>query len=438
MVLIQNQCLKSLIDYVSIMNSKEKLAFYGGSKVRLKPMPPRVAIGAKERKLINKVLNFYRGRDEDPPYDGVFQKEFENEFSKKMKGGFTTVVCSGSVACFIGIRALRLPKNSEIIVSPVTDSGSLFAIIESGLKPVIVDSKPNSFNTSWDEIKRGITNKTSAIFLVHCSGNPLDMRKISKEAKKLKILIIEDCSQAPFAKVCKKKCNCQSESNRSYKSCNGDYVGSFSDVAVFSTMYRKTLQSGGSGGVVYSRQYKIHKKIMEESDRGRPKWKNNYNSRNPGDTNLSALNYNTDEISCAIGLASLRRIDLAIEKRMSFLKKLSKKIKSLDFFLFHSDFNNGTSPFLLPIILRHQSGIKKEKIAKMILAEGIDLSPRYDCVMSRWKIIKKFKIKVVKSSNVTKMQAHSFNLFLNENYTSREVNDIFKALKKVILYLQEK
>tara|TARA_Y100000816_G_C26104822_1_gene586695 strand:- start:2267 stop:3517 length:1251 start_codon:yes stop_codon:yes gene_type:complete len=415
------------------MSKKEKLAFYGGQKVRVKSMPSRSAIGAKEVKAINDVIKFYRSKKEDPPYDGVFQKKFETEFTKKMNGGYATAVCSGSVACFIGIRALRLPHGSEVIVSPVTDSGSLFAILESGLTPVVVDSKINSFNTDWEEIKRGITKKTSAIFLVHCSGNPLDMRKISSEAKKLNIAIIEDCSQAPFAKVCKLKCKNYKPQNI----CEGKYVGKFGDVAVYSTMYRKTLQSGGSGGIVYTRNKKLHKNIIEESDRGRPKWKSNYNSRNPGDTNLSALNYNTDEISCAIGLASLQRLDLAIHKRMKFLKNFSRKIKSFESFLIHSEFYPGTSPFLLPIILKNYSDSKKEKIAKFIQAEGIDLSPRYDCVLANWRIIKNYNIKIIKSSNVKKMQSQSFNLFLNENYTSKEVNDIYKAIKKIIFYLEE-
>ena len=206
-----------------------------------------------------------------------------------MGGGYATAVCSGSVACFIGAKALNLPLNSEVIISPVTDSGSLFAIIECGLKPVIIDSLKNSYNTSWNEIKKGITRKTSAIFLVHCSGNSLNTREIVKNSSKLGLKIIEDCSQAPFARECKIDCSIYKESTK----CRGKLVGSYGDVSVYSTMYRKNLQTGGSGGIVYSNQYGIYKKIIELSDRGRPKWSKSYNSRDPGQATISSLNYNT-------------------------------------------------------------------------------------------------------------------------------------------------
>ena len=70
-------------------------------------------------------------------------------------------------------------------------------------------------------------------------------------------------------------------------------------------------------------------------------------------------------------------------------------------------------------------------IAKAILAEGINLSIRYDCVISEWEISKDFKVKTIADDNVKKMKSQSFNLFLNENYTAVEVDDIYKAFEKV-------
>ena len=418
------------------INLKNKLAFYGGGKTRTSPMPARYAIGESEKKAINQVIDYYSKKNEDPPYDGVYQKKFENTFSKKMGGGFSVAVCSGSVACFIGVKSLNLPKNSEVVVSPVTDSGSLFAISESGLKPVIVDSMKDSFNTSWEHIKKGITKKTSALFLVHCSGNPLEMFKIKNEAKKAGLKIIEDCSQAPFARVCETKL-CKKKLCK--KTCMGNFAGSFGDVSVYSTMYRKSLQSGGSGGIVYTKNKKTYQNIIEMSDRGRPKWDKDHDPKNVGNVEYPALNYNTDELSSAIGLSSLKRIDKLIHDRIKFMKLLSNKLKKLDNFVKCAEYYKGTSPFLLPIIVNKNLIEKKELIAKAILAEGINLSIRYDCVISEWEITKKLKVKIISDVNVKKMKSQSFNLFLNENYTSVEVNDIYMAFKKVSEYfLNEK
>ena len=53
---------------------KEKLAFFGGDKVRKTKMPSRRAMGDMERKKMAEVLPYYDNLGEDPPYDGVFQK----------------------------------------------------------------------------------------------------------------------------------------------------------------------------------------------------------------------------------------------------------------------------------------------------------------------------------------------------------------------------
>ena len=54
---------------------KENLSYFGGLPVRSKPMPSRGAITQVEKKYINTVLDYYIKKNEDPPYDGVFQKK---------------------------------------------------------------------------------------------------------------------------------------------------------------------------------------------------------------------------------------------------------------------------------------------------------------------------------------------------------------------------
>mgnify|MGYP002636419050 FL=1 len=90
-------------------------------------------MGFAERKAVLDVLDYYESSQSDPPYEGIFQKKFETEFAQLMGGGYARAVSSGSVSCFIAVRALRLPLGSEIIVPGVTDSGSIFGIVEAGL-----------------------------------------------------------------------------------------------------------------------------------------------------------------------------------------------------------------------------------------------------------------------------------------------------------------
>ena len=407
------------------------LSKFGGSKVRSELPPFRDAMGPAERQAVLDVLAYYTSSEADPPYEGIFQKKFETEFAKRMGGGYARAVSSGSVSCFIAIRALRLPLGSEVIVPGVTDSGSIFAIVEAGLVPVIVDTKPDSYNTNWEEIEIAITSQTSAIFAVHMAGEPLEISVISKNAIQRNLKLIEDCSQAPFARVCKSNCFCPPTL------CEGVPVGSFGDVSAYSTMYRKSLHTGGSGGVVFTKDDAIAKAVVEESDRGRPKWSNEYRSGDPGDATVSALNFNTDEFSCAIGFASLSRLENTIQRRRKFLAELNKKVKHLEPYFRLMDNSPGQSPFFIPLIVGNEFELRKMEIAELLKLEGISLLPAFNNIVADWDIAKKLNWKIKKCSNATSMKARSFNLFLNENYGERESSEIVEALEKVLNYLKK-
>ena len=410
--------------------SISNLSKFGGPKVRVDPPPFRRAMGKAEREAVLEVLDYYETSETDPPYEGVFQKRFENQFAKLMGGGYARAVCSGSISCFVAIRALRLPLGSEVIVPGVTDSGSIFAIVEAGLTPVIVDTMPNSYNTNWQEIEPAITSKTSAIFAVHMAGEPLEISEISKNTKQKNLKLIEDCSQAPFARVCNLNCGCQPTL------CSGVPVGSFGDVSAYSTMYRKSIHTGGSGGVVFTKDDATAKAVIEESDRGRPKWSSEYRVGDPGHATVSALNSNTDEFSCAIGHASLSRLDETIQQRRRFLVDLNTKVKRLEPYFRLMSNSPGQSPFFIPLIVGKEFESRKVEIAELLKLEGISLAPTFNNIVVDWDIAKKLNWKIEKSSNAESMKARSFNLFLNENYGEGEASEIVEALEKVLNYLK--
>lgn len=404
----------------------EELALFGGPRVRTDPPPFREAMGPEERAAVLRVLNHYQRTKADPPYEGHFQREFEHQFAREMGGGYARAVSSGSVACFIAMRSLRLPAGGEVIVSPVTDSGSVFAIIEAGLVPVVVDSEPLSYNTSWSEISHGLTDDTVAIFGVHCAGEPLDMLPIMNGSRSRGIRVVEDCSQAPWARVCATSCSCVPAT------CHGQLVGTFGDVAAFSTMYRKSLHSGGSGGVVYTRAEATAHAVLEESDRGRPKWSSEYRGGDPGHASVSALNHNTDEFSCAIASASLTRLENTVGQRRAFLDELRRAIAPLAPHVHTMRHSRGQSPFFMPIVLSAELAARKLDVAAALQAEGIHLLPTYPCIVADWDVTRNLGIRIVKADNAREMKARSFNLFLNEQYGRREANEVAVALEKVM------
>ena len=395
---------------------KKKLAYYGGMKTRLEPMPIRKAFGIKEKKELKKMISYYQKKNEDPKYSGLWEKKFCDLFSKFMGGGYTDAVATGTGAIYIAMKALELPKNSEVLICPVTCSGNFACITEQGHTPVLVDSVKNSYNTNLEEIKKRITKKTKLIQLTHAAGESVtDIIKIAKYAKKNNIFLLEDCSQSIGASV------------------DGKKVGSFGDIAAFSTMYRKNLAANSSSGLVFTKNFKLYKKVLGYADRGKILWNKNLDLRDPNHSLFPALNWNTDEFSCSIGLANLKRLDDTNKKRIKFVKKLIYLFKKNNIFSCKVlNFNDGNAPFYLPVVYNNNlEKISKKKFTDLLISEGIPLGWHYGCVVYDWKWAKKYLKDNYMSKNAINYRNNCFHLYLNENYKDKEAKDIVNAIKKI-------
>ena len=394
------------------------LAILGGKKVRTKPMPSRIAFGNQEEKEMNKMISYYRNLSEDPKYSGLWEEKFCSSFNSFMGGGYSDAVASGTGAIYIAMKALEIPKNSDVILSPVTCSGAFSCITEQGHRPILVDSAKNSYNTDLEQIVKRVTKKTKLLQITHAAGEPVDIEPIVKFAKSKGIYVLEDCSQAIGAKSRNK------------------YVGTYGDVAAFSTMYRKNLAANSSSGIVYTKKNKnFYRKILAYADRGKILWDKRLDVRDPKHSLFPALNWNTDEFSCAIGLANIKRLEDTNKKRNRFLQKLIKRIKTDCRVCYPYNYTKDFSPFYFPIFVDIKKiTTTKIKFAKAIAAEGIGLGEHYGCLVSTWPWAKKYLSDDFVALNSIETRDKCFHLYLNEKYGEEEINDIIKAIVKVENY----
>ena len=391
-----------------------RLAIDGGEPVRKKPMPPRMALGDAEAAAISEVLAYYREKELDPGYDGLFEKRYTDAFVKFMGGGYADAVATGTASLYVAVAALQLPAGSEIIVSPVTDPGCLASMVLNGLVPRLADSEPGTFNMGAEQFVARLTPKVRAVMLVHSLGRAADVEQIVKEAHARDILVIEDCSQSQGARV------------------KGQPVGNYGDIAAFSTMYRKAHMTGASGGVVFSRNVELYQKALAYADRGKPRWKNDFDDRNPNQFLFPALNLHTDEISCAIGVASLARLRDTILRRLTFLAELSGRLKDRATVCAPFGYTPNDSPFVYPVVVDcDRIRCSKEQFARAVLAEGIGLNPHYQYLVADWPYLKPYLADTFDTPNARAMRDRSFMLYLNENYGVSEASDCVKAIVKV-------
>lgn len=390
------------------------LAIHGGKPVRQESMPPRSALGDAEIKLLEQAIAYYREQRLDPGYQGAFEKMYTDAFVAMMGGGHADAVATGTAALFVAVAALELPKGSEVLVSPITDPGTLSAIILNGLKPRVMDSRPDSYNIGVKEFVDRITPAVTGAVVVHSIGQACAIDKIVTEARARNIKVLEDCSQSHGAKLM------------------GRMVGTFGDIAAFSTMYRKAHITGATGGIVYSRDLDLFRKALAYADRGKPRWIKDFDDRNPNTFLFPALNLHTDELSCAIGLASLGRLSDTIVKRLAFIGDVSAQLLDGASACRPYGYSPADSPFIYPIIVdTGRLSCSKIELAKAVEQEGIGLNPHYQYVVAEWPWLKPYLADDFDTPNARSIRDRSFNLYLNENYGEREAADTAEAILKV-------
>jgi dTDP-4-amino-4,6-dideoxygalactose transaminase len=353
----------------------------------------------------------------DPGYDGVYEERYTNLFVEYMgSNGFADAVSSGCAAIYIAIKSLGLPPNSIIATSPVTDASIIGCITEQGHIPYLLDSDPLSYNISVSSIIERYSPLVSAIVVTHAGGEPCEMDPIVDFCRSKGIHIIEDCSQAIGA----------------IPKCSAKRVGSYGRFACFSTMYRKNLSASGSSGLIYSQDYADYRLAKQYADRGKKWWnKESADMRDPGFADFPGLNWNSDELRCAIGLANLKRLERTNKRRRAFVKRLIEEFKRQNIQMFSPyTFHEGFAPFYFPVIVNANPAKKSVvEVSKQLRDLGLGVGVKYGCLVSTWDWAKPFMFDDFSAPNALATRDSCFHLYLNENYGEREVDFIVGTLK---------
>jgi perosamine synthetase len=156
---------------------------------------------------------------------------FERAFAKEMgvKHCIATPGCTPALALLAA--ALGFEPGDEVIVSPVSDYGTIQGLVRENLIPVFADTAPGTVNVSAATIAPCITDRTRAILVVHKTGLICDMDPINDLARRHGLVVYEDACQAVFGE---------------YK---GRLAGTLAKAAGFSFDSEKTLGSDVGGCV---------------------------------------------------------------------------------------------------------------------------------------------------------------------------------------------
>jgi len=300
-------------------------------------------------------------------------RDFEKEFANKLGKKYALMVNSGSSANLLvtfaacnPMRNNRFKVGDEVLIPSVCWPTSLWPLIQAGLKPVFVDVDRDSLNVNSKLLIKKITKRTKVIMLVHILGNSTEVNKITKIAKRKKIIVIED--------------TCESLGS-TYKN---KYLGTFGDFGTYSFYYSHQITSGEGGMIVCNNRddYELLQTMRSHGWSRDLKNRKKIEKDNPGlDPRFifvnSGFNLRPTDITAAIGFNQFKRLKTFIKIRNINYKKIINGLKKFktwnnQFSFFKINPNVKPSFFGFPILLNKKYLGKRKRYLDILDKSGIE------------------------------------------------------------------
>jgi perosamine synthetase len=245
----------------------------------------RPVIGAREEELVLETLRSRRLAL------GPRLGEFEGGLAATVGAEHVSAVSSGTAGLHLAIRAAGVEAGDDVVTTPFSFVASANCMLYEGARPVFCDIDPRTLNISAEAAADAVTDRTTGLLPVHIFGCPADMPAFERLAADRALWLVEDTCEALGG-----------------VHSDGVPVGGRGNLAVFAFYANKQLTTG-EGGAVVAPSAELKERIDSERNQGRAPdmgWL---------DHDRLGFNYRLDDISCALGIAQLERLDQMLADR---------------------------------------------------------------------------------------------------------------------------
>jgi perosamine synthetase len=242
-------------------------------------------------------------------------------------------------------RAYGVGPGDEVLLPSFTFAASVNCILYQGATPVFVDIQPDTYNLDPRDMEAKITPRTRAVIPVDVFGHPADWQEIEQVARKHGLAIIDDSCEALGALY------------------RGRPIGSFGNAAAFAFYANKQITTG-EGGMIVTDDGRVAKLCRS--------W------RNQGRGEMGAwlvyeelgYNYRMTEMSAALGVSQMLRLDEILEKRAAVAQRYTEYLSQLDW-LHAPVVRDYVRPSWFVYVVTLAEGIDREKIIRHLDQRGI-------------------------------------------------------------------
>ena len=275
-------------------------------------------------------------------------KEFEEKIASYCGAKYCVAVSNGTAALHL-VSLVLLNENDKVLTTPNSFLATSNSILYVNAKPIFVDIQEDGnidLDLCEEELKKDSSIK--AIYVVHFSGNPINQKKLKYLKETYNIKVLEDCAHSIGAKIDEIKAG----------SCAN------SDCSIFSFHPVKHITTG-EGGAITTNSKELYEKLLLLRAHGMtPRadiapWQ--YDMVELG------FNYRLTDISCALGLSQLKKLDSFLYLRRSIAKRYDDFFSKINFIkpLYTFTNNSAYHLYVIKIDFEKLNIDKKEFVLKM-------------------------------------------------------------------------
>lgn len=345
---------------------------------------------------------------------------FEKKFREYIGSKHALAVNSCTAGLHLAMLVSGVKPGEEVITSPMTFAATANVIHHVNAKPIFVDCFVDSMTIDPGQIEEKITKKTKAIIPIHFAGRPADMDPILAIARKHNLIVIEDAAHAIESEY------------------RGRKVGTIGDLACFSFYVTKNVVTG-EGGMITTDDDEYALKIQQYALHGLSKgaWKRYYDKEfRHYEVVVPGYKYNMMDIQAALGLHQLARVEENLKRREEIRAYYDKQFSDLPVIIPHSPQENTRHArhlYTLLVDLKHLR-VNRDTIQSALFHENIGTGIHYVSLHLHPFYKQTYGFKADDFPNAKFISERTISIPFSTKLKDRDVNDVVKAVRKVILH----
>ena len=342
----------------------------------------------------------------------------------KLTGAKYAVVCSnGTAALHMACMAAGVEPGDEVITTPITFAASANCALYCGAKPVFADINDKTYNIDPEKVKEVTTDKTKAVVAVDFTGQSVELDKLMSHCKENNIVLIEDGAHVIGTK---------------YK---GQPNGSIADMTTFSFHPVKTV-TGGEGGAVMTNNEEYYQKLLLARSHGITRDTALMEEEPHGGWYYEQVslgyNYRMTDIQAGLLISQLDKLPMFSDRRKEIVAKYDEAFLQIPEIQVQEEIpeSDTTRHLYILRIKPEMLTINRREFFDALAAENIMCNVHY-IPTYYFPHYQRLGYEKGICPNAEKLYDEMMSLPLYYGMTDKDVEDVIKAVKKIVDYYRK-